>query len=230
MQTEYRLLLWWLLFAATHVLGSSVPVRTRLLRRLGLRGFKAAYSLVALATFVPLVTTYWHDRHAGAVLFDPPRAMRHVTEVLMLFAVLFLVLAFASPNPGTTSAEMSGRRANEPRGIHRVTRHPMNTAFALFGLAHVASNPTVGDWIFFGGFVVYAVASAWHQDRRLLASGPPEYREFHAATSFLPLGAVLAGRQRIAWREFPPVAVLVAVLLFVALRLVHPLWIGGFAS
>ena len=31
----------------------------------------AVYSLVALATFTPLVWVAWHDRHEGAVLFDP---------------------------------------------------------------------------------------------------------------------------------------------------------------
>ena len=56
--------------------------------------------------------------------------------------------------------------ANQGRGIQRITRHPGNFAFALFGIGHMLSSPRVGDWIFFGGFVVYGIVSSMHQDRR----------------------------------------------------------------
>jgi uncharacterized membrane protein len=164
------------------------------------------------------------------MLFFPPPWIRHVTESLVLLALLFLTLSFATPNPATTTSELSGRFPRSARGIHRVTRHPMNTAFALFGLAHLLSNPTTGDWIFWGGFVVYALASAFHQDRRLLASGPEAFRSFHAETSYWPFGALLRGRQRIAPHEISLVAVGAAIVLFVLLRWLHPRLIGGFGA
>lgn len=51
----------------------------------------------------------------------------------------------------------------------------------LFGGTYLLVNPFGGDWIFFGGFVVYTFLSAAHQDRRTLASGRPEGRYFAAA-------------------------------------------------
>ena len=75
MSVEIQLVIWWLLFGGTHILGSSAPIRTRLVRVLGLRGFKAVYSVVALATFIPLVLTYWHHRHAGPALVPGHPAM-----------------------------------------------------------------------------------------------------------------------------------------------------------
>ena len=106
----------------------------------------------------------------------------------------------------------------------------MNTAFGLFGLAHMLSNPTVGDWIFWGGFVVYALVSAQHQDRRSLATGPAEFRAFHAETSYWPFAAILRGRQELALGEIRLTAAVLAVILFGLLRWLHPRLIGGFAT
>lgn len=229
MAIELQLAAWWVAFGGTHVLLSSVPLRTRLIRGLGLAGFKALYSVVALATFVPLVVTAWNNRHEGALIYDPPAWTVHVTETMMLLALLLLTGAAASPSPVSTVMEMSGRARMEPRGILRVTRHPNNTGFVVFGLAHMVSNPTVGDWVFWGGLVIFGVVSAIHQDRRSLAAGPAGFADFYRATSILPFGAVLAGRQRLALGELSRVAALVGVGLWVALRLLHPLLIGGFA-
>ena len=195
MSIEAQLLIWWLLFGGTHVIGSSSVVRPHLVAALGLRGFKGVYTIVSLATFIPLVFLYWNNRHAGGVLFVTPLWTRHVTEALMLFAILFFGLGAASPNPATTLSELRGKFASSARGILRVTRHPQNTAFALFGCAHMASNSTVGDWIYWGGFVVFGLVSAVHQDKRLLATGAAEFKSFHAETSTVPFVAILRDRQ-----------------------------------
>ena len=221
MSVELKLLLWWIAFGGTHMVGSSLAVRTRLIRALGLPGFKAVYSLVAFATFIPLVLTAW--KH-------PPSWLARVTEVLMFVALLLLPLAEASPNPATTAAELTGRSTSRARGIHRITRHPLNTAFGLFGLAHLPVSPTVGDWIFWGGWVVYAVASAVHQDARIRAAGTDDARAFLADTSAIPFAAIAGGRQHLAWRELNPVAIAIGIVLFAVLRWFHPVWIGGFGG
>ena len=228
MRVEHQLLLFWVLFAGSHLLGSSAAVRARLISGLGLWGFKVTYSLVALATLTPLVLIYWNNRHEGELLFEPDRWAVRVTELIMLPAAFFLVMAFATSNPATTHAELRRRFVSSPKGIHRITRHPMNTAFGLFGLAHMVSNPTVGDWIFWGGFLVYAVVSAVHQDRRTLASGPDAFRAFYQETSIVPFVAILQGRQRLALRELRWSYAAGALLLFAVVRWIHPRWIGGF--
>jgi len=226
---ELQLFLWWVAFGGTHVLGSSVPVRTRLIRVLGLLGFKGLYSVVALATFTPLLVLYWDHRHEGALLFDPPLWTRHVTEVLMFCALQFVVHGAMTPGPATTRAELSGRFQSTARGIQRITRHPMNTGFGLFGLAHMLSNPTVGDWIFWGGWVVFAVVSALHQDRRSLASGPPQFKTYYAETSLVPFAAILAGRQHLVLGELRWRWISLATALFGVIRWIHPGLIGGFS-
>src|SRR5512143_2128299 len=108
MTTEAKVAVWWLLFGGSHLLLSSGAVRPRLIAAIGLKAFKGVYTLVALVTFVGLFRAYFHDKHAGALILDRSLAARHVTELLMLVAVLFLSLAHGSKSPATTAADMTG--------------------------------------------------------------------------------------------------------------------------
>jgi len=228
MPAEARILIWWLLFAGTHILGSTVPVRSFLIRTVTLRGFKALYSLVALATFVPLCWVFAENKHAGAFLFEMTPFSYYLVHVLMLLALIVLLQGLATASPMTTVAEMTGQYGSGPRGIQRVTRHPQNLAFMLFGVAHCLANPYVGDWVFFGGFVVYGLVSAMHQDRRVALLGPEEARRMLAETSLVPFAAILAGRLRLAPREYNLLALLAALVLFALLRYFHSALFGGY--
>lgn len=230
MSGEVKILLWWVLFGGAHVLGSSVPVRTRVIGAIGLQGFKGVYTLVAFATFVPLVYVYWHAKHEGAQMFEPGGGLKLVAQALMLAAFVVLVQGLTTPNPLTTSAEMSGKFPNAARGIQRVTRHPSNFGFCLFGVAHCLSNPFVSDWLFFGGFLIYAVVSAIHQDKRTLATGPEAVAQFQQDTSLVPFGAILGGRQQLALAEYKIGPLVASVVVFVFLRVMHGKFFGGFAG
>jgi len=226
MDVELRLALGWLLFGGTHILLSSTPVRTRLIAKLGMARFKGLYSLIALATFTALVVLFVGNRHAGSIIFVPPAWISHLTELLMVPALLFIVLGPGTPHPATTASDLGGVRPTAPRGVQRITRHPLNTGFILLGLAHMISNSSLGDWVFWGGFVVYGIISAIHQDRRTLASGPPEFKPFHAQTSAIPFMAILSGRQQLVWRELRWLSVLITIVLLVIIRMLHPSMLG----
>jgi uncharacterized membrane protein len=228
MPAEAEILIWWVLFGGTHILGSSVPVRTFLIRALTLQGFKLLYSLVALATFVPLCWTFARNKHSGAFLFAMTPLSYYLAQLLMLLALIVLLQGLATASPLTTKAEMTGRYGSGARGIQRITRHPQNLAFMLFGLAHCLTNPYVGDWIFFGGFVIYGLVSAMHQDRRAALLGPEEARRLVAETSLLPFAAILAGRLRLAPREYSLLALLAALALFLLLRRYHGVLFGAY--
>jgi uncharacterized membrane protein len=227
---ELSILLGWALFAGTHLAGSSRPLRGPLVRALSLPGFKGLYSAVALATFALPCVSYAANKHAGTLLFAPPTFMRHVTEALMLLALVVLGQALASPGPAQTLAELSGRRDGEPRGIQRLTRHPQALAFSLFALAHCLSNPFTTDWTFFGGFIVLSIAGSAHQNSRLRGEPAGQARSYLERTSAWPLAAILAGRQSLALREYRPLALAASVAVFAALRLAHPWIFGGFGD
>jgi uncharacterized membrane protein len=107
----------------------------------------------------------------------------------MLLAVVLFVMMLATPSPASMRPG-----ATVARGVLRVTRHPMNMAFACFGIAHVAANGFLGDVFFFGQFAVLGLVGAFHQDARLVRVRGERYREFMASTSVLPFAAILQGR------------------------------------
>jgi uncharacterized membrane protein len=230
MKNEGMILFWWLAFGGSHIIGSSIPVRTFVIKRVGTLGFKAIYSLVALATFIPLCYFYFTHRHVGYHLYTSGYSIDLLAHFLMLGAIIVLLQALVTLNPMTTMAELTGQAVSNGQGIQRITRHPQNFAFALFGLAHLLANPYVGDWIFFGGFVVYGIISAMHQDRRQLATGSEKVRQFLADTSAIPFAAIIRGKQRLAPGEYHPPALAAAVVFFILLRLLHPMIFGGFGS
>ena len=218
----------WVLFGGSHIASSSIPVRTMLINRIGILGYKGLYSLVALVSFIALCYFYFTHRHAGYHLYNAGYFLKLLAQFIMLAAVVVLLQGMVTVNPMTTRAELSGRFVRSGQGIQRVTRHPQNFAFGLFGLAHVLANPYAGDWVFFGGFIVYGIISALHQDRRMRAVGPPQARQFLADTSAVPFAAIIAGRQRLAPEEYYPPALAAAIVIFILLRLLHPMLFGGF--
>ena len=230
MQNEIMILFWWLLFGGSHVVGSTIPVRNFVMSRIGMLGFKAVYSLVALATFGPLCYVYFINRHAGDAFYLPGYAVELLAQFLMLVAIIVLLQGLVTPNPMTTRAELSGTAASKGCGIQRITRHPQNFAFGLFGLAHFLANPYLGDWIFFGGFILFGIGSSLHQDRRYRATGSAEVRQFLADTSAIPFAAIINRKQRLAAGEFHPPGMAAAVLFFILLRLLHPMLFGGFGG
>jgi uncharacterized membrane protein len=228
MKSAALILFWWLMFGGTHIIGSSIPVRTFFIRRVGNLGFKGIYSLVALATFIPLCYFYFNHKHAGYLLYSSGKFMQLPAQLLMLAAFIILLQGLVSANPMTTQAELSGRFKSSGQGIQRITRHPQNVSFGLFGLAHLLVNPYMGDWIFFGGFIVYGIVSAMHQDRRLLATGSVQVKDFLADTSAIPFAAIIRGKQRFGLDEYYPPALVASIVLFILLQLLHPMIFGGF--
>jgi len=230
MNSEALILFWWLVFGGSHIVGSSIPVRTFIINRIGTLGFKCIYSFVALAAFIPLCYVYFTHRHMGNLFYTPGYYLQLLTQLLMLAAFIILLQSITTVNPMSTKAELFGKYINAGYGIQRVTRHPQNFAFGLFGLAHLLVNPYVGDWIFYGGFIIYGVASAMHQDRRILAMGHVQAKQFIADTSALPFAAIISGKQRFGLDEYYPPALAAAIVLFILIRLLHPMLFGGFGG
>ena len=221
---------WWFLFAATHMIGSSVPVRTGLIKHLGRLGFRLLYSVIAIATFVPLCRAFAAAKGTGGLLFTPDPALHAVTYVLVVLAFIVLLQALATPTPMSLQSDFSGAVVDEARGIHRVTRHPMNWAFILFAVGHLVVNPYGADLLFWGGFILYGVASAIHQDRRLLTEGRSGFGPFYLQTSLVPFWAMIRGRQRLGLGEYNGGAVVVALVAAAALRWFHTDLFGGFGG
>ena len=206
----------WFVFALTHVVLSSNPLRPRAVRLLGERLFQGLYSVVAFAVFVPLVLVYAGNKHMGPLLWhiEPNFVLDLVTRVGNTIAVLIVVAGVFRPSPtGVTGTPM-----RRPRGVQRITRHPVFMGIVLWALMHLLVNGYASDAVFFGGFVVFGLLGSWHQDRRQKALPDGAYAKFCEQSPFLPFtgGGVIKGL-----REIGVVPIVVGLLAAGILRYFH---------
>ncbi len=220
MDPAVTVLLLWVGFIATHLGLASVRVEPGLRARLGDGPFLGLYSLVALAFFVPLVWVYFDNRHAGEWLWfvGVGPALRVVLYLLMTLALLVIVAGQMNPSPAAL-----GSSGVEIRGVYRITRHPVVIGFGLMMALHLIPNASTSDLAFFGGFTIFTVLGAWHQDARKLAAGNEEFRAFYEATTFLPFTRLSAW---LGLTEIPPLCWAIAIAGTAGLRWLHPngLW------
>jgi uncharacterized membrane protein len=172
-------------FAAVHLILSSIPLRPRLIARLGENGFRAGYSLLVALCFVPAVAIYLRNRGDRlAVLWDVPFAVDLVLYAGMSFGAVLMALSLVHRSPS-----MGGIGGEKPvQGVLRVTRHPLLMGLAILGALAVVHSGSSVNAAFLGGLAIWSVIGAWHQDRRYLHFQVPGYRAFYEKTSFLPFG------------------------------------------
>jgi uncharacterized membrane protein len=215
---------WWIMFAGTHVVLSSVPVRSKLVARLGETTFVRLYSLVAFSTFIPLAWVYFGNRHAGAVVWDlaATPGVRPLAMALAVVAFALIAGGVFHPSPALVGI----KRSWGARGLTRITRHPLFMGIALWALSHLLLNGFLADVVFFGGLLVFSLAGAAHQDARKRATEKARLGQFFAETSYWPFGAMLAGRNRLIWRELPWISFAAGAAAAVGLYALHP-WAFG---
>jgi uncharacterized membrane protein len=211
-------------FVASHVVLSSLRIRTRLIAALGKTGFRATYSLLAVALLVWVVIVY----NAAPVveLWSPPVGLRHLSLLLMPVACVFLVAGLTTANPTAVGADTAARIAGGPVGIFRVTRHPVMWAIALWGLAHALANGDAAGLILFAGLTILAMAGAAHSDFRRQATLGERWTAYRAQTSFIPFKAILLRQTPFRPGEIGRARLAGSLVLFAALLFAHP-WLFG---
>ena len=200
-------------FVGTHILLSH-PLRAPFVARLGERGFAGLYSLVALATFAWMVVAWRAGSDADARWVAPLWWWPFASALMLLASILLagaLVRNPAFPNPGAPP-----KRIPEPRGVFAITRHPMNWSFLLWALVHASISGSARNLIVAAGIAILALFGSIGQDRKKERLLGETWRDWEARTSFVPFGALLAGRLR--WRDAIPGAIaLIGGLVFWAL-------------
>ena len=206
------------LFPLTHMLMSQGSIRSGLVTTLhGEWPFRAVYSVVSFLTLGPAAAIWWGHRQLGPELWDLPFWLTRAAALpLMLLALTLLLLMLASPSPASMLPGVF-----KVRGVLRITRHPLNMAFAAFGLAHLVANGALGDVVFFGQFVALGVLGSYHQDARKIREKGEPYREFMEQTSVMPFAAIILGRTRLEADDIAFPLFVIAIAAFVALTIFH---------
>ncbi len=197
-------------FVGTHFLLSH-PLRRPMVKAMGEKAFLGVYSLVALATMGWMVMA---ARAAG------PEAPRWVVgeagilaaSVLMWFGSILFFGSFRG-NPSFPHPDETPQIPAEPRGVFRLTRHPMMWAFGLWGIVHVIVNPTPSGLVISEAIIVLALIGAALQDmkkRRRLGSA---WKQWERKSPFFPFA------RGAAWPG--PVAAIGGTLVFLVATWVH---------
>jgi uncharacterized membrane protein len=144
------------LFIGVHVLTTRRELRARIIGAMGEGGYKGAYSVASLAGLALIVWGFAHYRTSGWIdIWHPPAVLKHVTEGLMLFAVILV-----------TASYIRGR-------IYTTVKHPMLAGVKLWAAAHLLANGDLGSIILFGSFLGWAVFDRISLKYRTDAGAPP---------------------------------------------------------
>lgn len=163
-----------LLWSGAHLGASArVPLRGRIIDRIGIGPYKGLFSLVVLLS-IGLMVAGWQAMSA-APLYQPPYFLRHVTMLLMVFAVILFI------------------GARFPSNIRVWLRHPQLTGLKTWALAHLLSNGELRSILLFGGLLAWAVISVIVINRRDGTRVRPEPAGTGATVLHVVVGIVLTG-------------------------------------
>lgn len=211
-----------IVWIALHLGVSGTSLRARIVDAMGEGPFRGIFSLASFAVIVWLVGA-WSNAGAVRGLWATPHWFFVVCMLLMLPALVLFVGSVSTPNP-TLIAGPRARSGEEPaRGVLRITRHPMLWSFAIWALVHMILFGTLGALVFFGAFLVVALAGMPSLDAKVAKRNPPHWTRFVEVTSILPFVAIAQGRNRFVFGEIGWWRIAVAVVAWFALIALHPL-------
>lgn len=208
-----------LVFVFGHLGLSSLAVRRPIEKKVGAKAYQAIYSLYALGAFVWMVFAY---RAAPYIeLFRAPPWTRWIPLVTMPIALFFFLCSVSTRNPTGVGQEKFVEA--EPRGILRITRHPMLWSFIFWGLAHMAANGDIASLVLFAAITLLAFLGMLHIDSRRRVTLGDAWIPFAEKTPLVPFSKGNIGK---AFREIGPTRVAVSFVLFGAFLHFHKVIIG----
>jgi uncharacterized membrane protein len=205
-----------ILWVGVHFGIAGTVLRRRVVDRVGERSFVIGYSVLSVAAIILLVQAWGAAPYVG--LWITPDWLRWVLALLMLPAFILFVASVATPNPTAVAGKLGGAG---PRGIQRITRHPMLWSFALWGLVHLIGKGSLGGVFFFGAFLVTALVGMPSIDQKVAARDSGMWARLAPSTSILPFRAILAGRNHLILTEIPVFVWIVGALAWLLLLVFH---------
>jgi len=212
-----------IVWTAAHIGLSGTRLRDALVARLGAQAFRVAFSVVSVVTIVWLVAAY--ARAGTWSVWVAPDWLRYLVVILMLPTLMLFAGSLTARNPTLVGVEGAG--APQAVGITRITRHPMLAAIAIWAGLHILANGDIASILFFGAFLVTALAGMPSLDAKLERRAPGVWTSFLRETSIVPFAAILQGRHRLALGEFGWKGPLGGLLLWALLLHFHATLFGA---
>jgi len=205
---------------------SSTPLRAGLVAVLGENAYLGLYILVSLAALGWMISAYVRAPYERLWWGEEFRAW---VILLMPVSTVLVACGLLTRNPSAVRQEGLLRSMGEPRGILRVTRHPLMWGITLWAVLHVLVRGDAASLVFFGGFLLLAVSGPVLIDVRKKRAIGVDWERFALVSSNVPFAAILAGRNHFKFDEIGWRPVLVGLALYVVLVFLHPYLFGASA-
>ncbi len=196
-------------FVGSHF-AMSHPLRAAMVKSLGAAGFQIAYSVVSLAT---LGWVYLAFKAAPpADLAGSGEIGWALATIITLPAMVLLAGSFIG-NPALPTPMAQDQARAEPKGVFRVTRHPMMWGFALWALSHIVLWWSTRTIVLALAMGFLALVGAHMQDRKKRVLMGDAWAQWESGTSYWP-----------RWGGFASVGtvpIVGGVVLFVGLSWLH---------
>ena len=182
-------------FVGTHF-AMSHPLRAPMVKVLKDGGFSAVYSLVSAATLFWVYLAY-----KAAPAGDLPGSGEIswiIATILTLVALVLWAGSFAG-NPAMPTPKAAEQARAEPKGMFRVTRHPMMWGFALWALSHIVLWTNLRSVITALAVGILALVGAHLQDRKKALLMGDAWNEWSAKTSYWPRWGNLLSAGVVFW-------------------------------
>ncbi len=212
-----------LAFVGAHLVVSNTKLRDTLIARLGDGPYKGLYSLLVAALLVWMIFAFINAPYEP--VWSAPIGLRHLPLALMPIAFILIIAAQMRGNPATVNSK-TAQLNDGPKGIFTITRHPMMWGLALWGALHMAAMGDAAAIIFFGGFIVLALAGTWFIDKKKQQLSGQAWSAYVAATSNIPFVAALTRRASIDWRGIGFGPVIIGLVVYAILLALHETIIG----
>lgn len=204
-------------FLLSHVIPVRPPVRSWLVRYLGLRWYYLGYSLLSVVLLIWLIVAA--GRAPYIEMIPPYDSLRWGPIIVMPLVCLLAVLGLGTANPLSFGGMGQGPFDPARPGVLAFTRHPLLLAILLWAFAHVLVNGDLAHVILFGLFALFPTLSMGLIDRRKRRQAGAEWENMAKNTA------------RLSWRGLVRVrpsfwSWMGAAALFAMLLLLHTPVIG----
>ena len=211
-----------LVFLATHFV-SSTPMRGSLVESIGEKAYLGSYTLVSFAT---LGWMAWAYARAPLVPLWQIPGVKLWPLVVMPFALILVAGGVMTRNPTAVGQAAAIKAPEAARGILRITRHPVMWGIALWAAVHLLARGDAASAVFFGGFLLVALAGTALIDARKADTLGEEWRQFAEVTSNVPFTAIVEGRNRFDFAEIGWKRILTGLGVYAAVVVAHPVLFG----
>ena len=169
-------------FVGTHF-AMSHPLRAPMVKALGAGGFQGAYTVVS---FVTLAWVYFAFTAAPPADLPGSGDAGWIAATIITLPAMILLAGSLVGNPALPTPMAEAQARAEPKGVMRVTRHPMMWGIGLWAASHIILFWSIRTMVTALAMGILALVGAKLQDAKKEALMGESWAEWERKTSYWP--------------------------------------------